>query len=1057
MLGINGLGNVPPANIPVAEDVPREAPAADDVPREAQAAPSVSAEQVAPAVQPDEALQQAAHNGVGPALNAGNGQAVQFAQRHAVTPARDWDMSSARGMLDTAQRALVGIKSFVTGEAALHDYDEQVSTAVADAVDGNPDGDSAELMAAYTEFKQVLARVRALRAALPEGIKDGSECKDVREGLTQILKHMRVFRFEVQKGLQAAGVAGGDMGRAEGIVRGIEHKFTRHVKTLVTNADVAGVIGAEDELLGKIGALRARLQAFSAAAQMPDLPQEAKFADGIAKALELSHLTNNQIRDFQDEDFTPSRIRGIMGAIARDGGSREVTFTAGAGAFVGLKILGTATLGMRAGGRLRVVGDISCPEGGKPISVTFRLAGGAEAEVKADLLSVHEVTGLGVSGAVEGEISRFSTRTYATLDDLILDVSNCRLATADTFLGNVKALAVSVGKLGRKAFCRLTSRADDVKQDNAAYLQTLKDRHVAGAFDELLAKRANPVVLSETTGYTWRVGGGVSGSVSFGPVVDLSGGVSASHAHDFKVVGHSYVPLARVIRDAADDAALDALMRPDPEIGGPAAPVPVYDGPRVAENLARVFNNIISGANALEKNDTVGWAHTAQQVRSLMIATEASARAGNLPREEADRLLARFSNPGTAFPQDVFQEYFMDGTDAKLPSKIRNSFSVYLRANFVTDRFTDAAGTVANEVFKATAEDLLEEAHHQTGLDTTVKYSIVSEKPSHPETVAWPWEKATKTLHELSITASTPARVIIDAITMHKVNKHQRVDGGKAEIAGEIAKDNGLELTKEAIKTGIPALIISSVKPASKALVEKWFSSTSNMRKFVEYVAENSDDAFDVILNAVDWAAKGIFGGSSFEDCVVAAKKNISAESRDKTLKWTRVDGKLDTFAVYTESKKTLGVSFESPGEGLGAAADISYKVSESVRERGYCPHPSLTALLGHAAEHLYLESVRDVGQPANSEAFKNWLASNFGAVEHTLATLDEDKNQELYDTARRNTRDPHLAEELDDALQAAQTLPPDATDDVKLNAVHAFLVKLTTAYLLAERVVARP
>ncbi len=1050
MPGPNGINGVnPPPVIPV-NGLPGGAPVGG-------APGGGSVGHVAQAVPPDAALIQVVQDGVGPDLNAGNGQGVQFAQNHAVAPSRDWDMTSAKGMLDTAQRALAGIKSFVTGKDALDAYDAQVGAAIEDALNGNPDGDAAALRAAYTELKTALAQVRSRRAALPEGIKDCSECQDPRKGLEQLLRHTRVFRYEMQKGLQAAGAAGGEMERAEDVLRGIQHTFTLGVKTLLRNEDVAGVFEAERDLLDKIIELRACLVAFRPGAQILDLPQEARFSDGVAKALELSHLTNNQIRDFQDADEATSKIRDIMASIYEKGGSRKVEFSVGAGALAGLGFPGVS-LGVRLGVRVRIEASVKCAGRGKPVSVTYRYAGGGEVKAKAEALKESPIAGAkaGISG--NAEFSVFTTHTYATLDDFILDAKNNKLATSRSFFdavwGGVKSLGFSVGKLGTRFFRWLGRRADEVKQDNAAYLRTLKARNVAAQTDALLERRANVVELSKTNGKTWSVGGNVSASAGLGGgVVDLSAEVSASHAHDFGIEGRSFTPVARVIVDAADDAALNALIRPNPETGATAGSAMVYAGDHLVDDVERYFEECIETAEHLASGDNVGWARVANNIRSLMISVEATARAGHLPRAEADRLLVRFSNPRVKFPPRIFQEYFMDGTSSAKPSKVRNSFSASLKVGILsqeskdlTDGLSPTNLTGVDAVIEGTASDLVKEARHQIGLDTMVKYSFSSEKPAHPDKVSQPWEKAVKTSHSLTITASTPARVIIDAITKTVVNKGQGIDEGAGKVAGDITKDNAKELGQAALATALPGMIIASVKPATKAAVEAWLLSSDNVRQLVNYVTENANDPFDVILDAIEWAADGTNAGSVISK-YVKGKVNLESESHNKTLTWSFVDGELDSFAVYTDTSNRIGVGFEPGGVGWSFSGDISFTVSQSVKERGYSPHPPLVALMERVAGCISSDSVREVGRPANPEAFKNWLASNFGAVTHTLATLDSDKNQEICAAALLNAPF-DLQQEIQDAWHAAMTLPADATNDEKLNAVNELLVKLTAAYL---------
>ena len=69
-----------------------------------------------PENQPDQALGQVVANGVGPALQPGNGQAQNFAANHDIAFGHDWDLNSPKGMLETAQKAIANIKTVITGE-----------------------------------------------------------------------------------------------------------------------------------------------------------------------------------------------------------------------------------------------------------------------------------------------------------------------------------------------------------------------------------------------------------------------------------------------------------------------------------------------------------------------------------------------------------------------------------------------------------------------------------------------------------------------------------------------------------------------------------------------------------------------------------------------------------------------------------------------------------------------------------------------------------------------------------------------------------------------------
>ncbi len=139
--------------------------------------------QVVKEVQQDPAVQGAMVNGIGPDLQYGNGQAVQFASQHHVSPGRDWDMNTASGMLEMAQKAVEQIKKTVAGAEKLSALDRAVSENIAHVSASHPQGDMDGLIQSYTEFKTILRDLKQARAALTDAVKNGSEVGEPREGL----------------------------------------------------------------------------------------------------------------------------------------------------------------------------------------------------------------------------------------------------------------------------------------------------------------------------------------------------------------------------------------------------------------------------------------------------------------------------------------------------------------------------------------------------------------------------------------------------------------------------------------------------------------------------------------------------------------------------------------------------------------------------------------------------------------------------------------------------------------------------------------------------------
>ena len=1022
-------------------------------------------------VQPDPAVNHAVANGAGPDLQPGAGQGANFAANHAVGAGRDWDMHSAEGMLETAQNAVKHIKFWIASENDFTNFDKALSAAamgIAVAKQGAEPDKVADLVQSLGEFKQILQELKSARAALTAAVKDGSGHADPREGIAEIRKTLRVFRFELQRELGKAGMAAGRMGFNEGNLRAIQNTFTFKVGSKVSET-FARVMELEARFMDALSNVRNRMRELDRTQQMPIPPTGLRLANVVNDALEVSHLTNEQIRDFQDADDTASTLRGIVGPLVEKGGSRKVEFSVGVGALVGLGIPQTATSGLRVGGRVRLTGEINAPGKGRPITVTFRFTGGAEAKLAID--AGKEGTQIaGAKGQVTGgaEASYFTTRTYATLDDLILDAHNCKLATSRTIGGAIggwamKALAFTIGNPCVKFFRWLGRKSGEVKQDNVAYLQSLKRRNVVGSLDGLLAKRANPVVVGRRTGGTFALRGEMKGSVKLGAgLLDLGTAASISRERDFKVTSRAFAPLAHAARNAADAQALHALMRAGPD-GGQPGPIPHYTAASpaaLAELLETHFEEAIRHAEeaaarskgVFVSTDTVGFARAANEIRTLMLATELAVREGRLPRDVADRLLARYSNPSTKFPEKIFAEYLMDGTGAAKPAKIRTSVSCSFKLGFFTGATDGLTKGIGNSIVKAVAEGGVKEMRHQTGLDTAVQYRFTSEKPVKADDPR-PWENVPRTVHELSISASTPARVLIDAISKTCANKGGRLEDRSPniakDIAGGLAKDIATDTAMGAVYATLPGLLLASVKESAVAAAKKWLANPENVAKLIRFAFDHADEAIAFLAGALEFVVDHPHLSAYVVDAALGTS-SLGDSERNKIVQWSFIDGEFESVTVLSQKNNKIGVNVDPVGIGVTVGFDFSYSVSESLKDREYGPTRPMLSFLAKTEEFLASETgVEPVG---NGEAFKNWLAKNFAGVQNLLRSLtDHDTgltNARIYTDAFTRVVDNNpLREALQDAWLSATRLPANATDDAKLAAAHRLLVALVQAY----------
>lgn len=1013
----------------------------------------------------DPVAQNAVNNPVAPNLQPGNGQGAQFAANHDVGAGRDWDMISADGMLETARKAVDHVKAGIAAKQQFADFEKAVTRAVGEAVAGRPPGDAVtgELADALTEFKAILLDLRAARAALTAAVRDGSKQDDPREALADILKTLRVFRYEMQVELAKRGHAAGNMDLYEGALREIQHAFTFGVGSKVSET-FARVVQLERRLDGVLAAINQRLAGLRPGTPPPAVPPEIKIAGAAPPVLEFAHRTNDQIRHFREVDASTVMLRDQVGEIAVKGGERHVEFNVGVGALIGLGFSEAFTAGLRAGIRIRLAADIVAPGKGRPIEVTFRIAGGLEGKAGISAGSASDWDGAKAQGTAGGEISHFTTRSYATLDDLLLDAHRNELALAPSFGGmfvaGIKCLGRSIGGLGTKFFRWLGRKSGDVKQNNAQYLETLKARGVASGLDKLLAKRLNPVIVAERKGWTVRGQAQAGASADFGGIVNAGVSGAATIERDFAVDSFAFSTLARAAVAAKDEAALSALMLPDPD-DGLTRPVDHLEGANLVQSLENLFEEAIRDAKAAKERssgpfrftDKAGFARAAHKIRSLMLATELAAREGKITRAQADRLLARYSNPSVRFPSDIYRTYFMTGAGAAKPPKIRFSLLAKIKLALFGDWSKGLTSGIADPIGKAVAGGAVNAMRREVGLDTTFQYQFSAEKPAKPGADPRPWENVTRTSHSLLVSASAPARVVIDAITRTYVNRGKRLEDKPATPVKDAAKDLAADIGKDtatvALTSILPSLILASVKESVVNSVKKWLDDPENVKKLVLFCMQHADVILDTIVGAVEWVAD--HPGATLQILAsVAGTSSLGEAERYKKISWTFVDGEFETLTVSRESQSKVGINVDPVGVGVGVGFDISYSVTDNVKERVAMPRPSLTMLLAVGEQFIFGETgVRPVG---GGEAFKTFLARNALGVRHMLAHLMDAENMEkttdIYARAQLAAgRDSILRQRLQDAWRAVHALPADATLDRKVDAAHELLVAMVLAF----------
>ncbi len=1018
--------------------------------------------EAAPEVPPDPALSDVVENGVGPDLQPGDGQMLQFGAAHSVSAGRDWDMNTAEGLLETVRNSVAHFKEQISGKKAIDNcVNAAIETAARLVACEKIVGDDVDKVADdVAELRRISDELKAARAGLLAGISEGDGASAM-EKLDGIKKALRVFRFETQKALDELGFEAGAMGFNESNLRTIQNAFTFGIDYHVEKTDFEKIADLERELEGKLRQLSEKLDSAAFSAVPKTLSKAAKFFDNVGAALELSHRTNDQIRAFQETDSTAATIRDIVGEIAEKGGRREVEFSVGVGVLAGLGFSEALTAGVRAGARIRIVGTLETEGAGRPISVMFRIAGGLEAKGMAVLGDESKFAGAKAVAMAGGELSHFTVRNYPTLDDFILDAKRNKFAMSRTvgaaILGGLKSFGKSVGSLGSKFFGWLGRKSGEVRQNASQYLGSLKARHIVGRLDRVLSRRTNPNIVGESSGWTWGgfVGAGANADLIKG-YINAGVSINYSHEHDFSVKSKAYAPLVKVVMDASDTEALQRLCGRDPH--GALRPIERYEDELTSKGLyktiVREFTRIVDSVKHLEQSDKTGFAGCAYNLRALVLSTELAVRENRLSRDDAKRIYALFAAMDVTFPKDIYREYFMVGLGAAKPPKVRDSVTIELNASFFKDWTGGLASGVGNPILQAAAEGGITEMRHQIGLDTTFQYRFSSERPVDKNSDPRPWENVKRTTHSLAVSASTPARIIIEAVTRTIANKGEKLENKSENVALDtvkaVAKDIPKDAARGALIAALPGIILASVKETAVAAVKNWLSKPENIQKLVDFVLDHLGDAFEFIINAVEWVVENPNTALHVASSIYSAS-SLGDAQRNKVVSWSFVDGKLEGISVHSESKSRIGVNVDPVGVGVGVGFDVSYSVTEAIKDRAWFPNPSLKALLSVTTDFLASETGLD---PSGAGApLKNWMARNSQGVEKILAGLltDNAATRELVETYSSALLvadgDYALQEKLQAAWRQLRDLPPDATPDAKVDAVHDLLVCIVLAH----------
>lgn len=1005
---------------------------------------------------PDSGVSDYINGNANSSIIAGRDQAKIFAKTHEISSGKDWDFSDPENVKDLVKESFNNIKNSIEGKDILDSLDNKVSLSIAELLnkkDQNLSSDMKDkILTDLTILKNDIRNLKEAREKLTKGLSSSSsDGKDPIADLQMMKKTLRVFRYETQKILNKTVADSKKMDFFEGKLRAIQNFFTFGIENHVTEQDFAKITDLEQKLKNTLESLNSSIQQVSSQSEKLSVPENFMLESTIEDTLESAHRTNDQIRIFEEKHAQEASLRTMITPYAEKGGHRNVEFTAGVGAFFGLGIEGV-NAGVRAGARFKVIGEISCKGKGHPIEVTYRIGGGLEAKAVAKFGNETAKTGINASAGVGGEITKFVTRSYPTVEDMILDIERCKLATSrsfgDVIVGGLKKLGSAIGNLGQKFFRFLGRHSGEVMQSNKEYLESLKNRGVINALDSILAKRANPIVVTESQGWSWEVRGEAQAQFGLGFTGSLTANASANHMRDFGVKSKIYVPFARMVTNAKDEDTLKQLVRPGPD--GQTLPELPDDNEDIAALFDEAVNSKINNNKNLSAED---WSNTANQIRTLMVATELRCRKGLISKGEADRLLNRMTSPSVKIPQDIFREYLMEGSSGGKPPKIRTSAQVKVKLSVLEDVTDNMTSGVDNVILKAVANGAVKEMRKQAGLDSSYQYVYTSEKPSPSSQDIRPWEKDEKSSHSLVVSNAAPFRVIIDVASKIAAKKGEPPELAKDNTVLNNIKEAGIDTLKAAGKGAATSMIINSiiagVKEGAKAAVIDYLSKPENVAKLLNFIEKNAGKAFDVILSIVEWVATHPDIAFAVAEQAIAMAKGttslIESEST-RTVKFNFVNGELESVGISTNNSSSFGVNVDPLGVGVGVGFDVKYSVSESINDRGILIKPTLNTLL--SLTESYTLSDTSIKQVENSEALKNYLARNIFAIKGNIEGITGDKSAETYSQAKLLCfGDLALLEKLESSWAKLKVVNQNTPDSEIVDALHDFLMATTRAY----------
>lgn len=954
---------------------------------------------------------------------------------------KEWDFSKAEGLKDLVKNSYDKIKSDIKADKNIDDLKTAIFQKF-QAVTGKNAQLNAQLQPILEHLLEKFSQLKDARNKLCSGLPDSKTLSsDPKEALAQMRKFLRVFRYDTQKCLLSIAPNGTQkMGVLESGLRGLQNLFTFGIDHHVTKDEINKVCTLDREIGNLLTDFNNIVEQANEAPVAT--PTNFKLMSTINNTLEISHRTNDQVRLYQQRSDDYTRINEILGPAVNSGGSRKVEFTVGVGVLVGLGFPETVTAGVKAGARFTVTADVKGTGKGNPVSVTFRLAGGLEAKLLVKAGDEEKTfTGGKLQAGGGAQLSSFTTRTYASLDDFIADASRNKLATTRSFgMFLWSGIKYAAGKLGQFGSW-LGRHSGDTLHSNAQYFNALKTRGYIDQVDGILAAKSNAVILSEQTGLTIKGSLDASAGMSFfDKMLEAKASVSGSMERDFNVKSQFYAPVVKMLKNIPERNDLAGMIRNDPVSGQPA------QLPNDEDDLEQTYANLIRDTKANPPQNDQEWQVFANKVRTLMICTEIRVLDGQMSRELADKLQGRFSNPEIKIPVDIYREFFMEGSGLAKPAKIRKNFSLKAEASAfkpTTDGLTNGlkgiTDNVAGNIAKNVADGTISQARKDIGLDSSISYKYSSEKPANNDDPR-PWENVTKTHHEIVVSQNMLFNTIINAV--HKISaNHKTIETEHRIPRGGL--EAGKTATKDVGEGFIRSLLIAGVKESAKAAVMKYVSNTDNMKGLLKFINSQENLSYQGVLGIVSKLAldpKLKLDSKEIQSYVSGGDIAYTNE-KTKSVKWSYVDGELEMVTVSSTDTTKFGISEEPLGVGLGLSFDISLSVSETIKDKAVTINTSMTTLLERTETYMSQSSFNS----DTCEGVKTWMAKNITAV-RKLIPLNT-KSDEVINKAIEATDDPDVRAKINLAKTAVTALNENSTDNEVVNTFHNLAVLLTHVF----------